>query len=79
MKCLTKCSDAVSLQVLSDALAAAGIGFRVEDAGMRALMPLPGVMDARVMVEAADMPAAMRVLRDLEMDGAEAAQGDGDA
>jgi len=68
MECVAKLADPVALQVLADALEAAGVGFRIEDAGMRALLPLPGVMDARVMVEEVDEPAARRVLRDLGMD-----------
>jgi len=67
MECVAKLADPVALQVLADALEAAGVGFRIEDAGMRALLPLPGVMDARVMVEDAGVPAARRVLRDLGM------------
>jgi len=66
---LLKLSDPVSLQILSDALEARHINFRVENAGMNALMPLPTVMDARVLVEENDQAAAKLILHDLEMDG----------
>jgi len=59
-------SDPVSLQVLSDALTECGIGFRVDNAGMHALMPLPDVMDIRIFVEAEDMEAAQRIVEDLK-------------
>ncbi len=68
MECVAKLADPVALQVLADALEAAGVNFRIEDAGMRALLPLPGVVDARVMVEDEDAELARRVLRDLGMD-----------
>ena len=67
MKLLAKLTDPVALQVLIDALAERGIDFRVEDAGMRALLPLPGIFDARVMVAEADEAAAQRILDDLEI------------
>jgi len=38
----------------------------VDHAGMNALMPLPGIMDARVLVVEREFDAAERVLRDLE-------------
>jgi len=65
---LLKISDPVLLQILSDALESKNIIFRVENAGMNALMPLPSVMDARVLVAEEDRVAAELVLRDLEMD-----------
>jgi len=65
---LLKISDPVLLQILSDALESKNIIFRVENAGMNALMPLPSVMDARVLVAEEDRLAAELVLRDLEMD-----------
>jgi len=67
MQKLVKLSDSVSLQVLSDALDERGIGFRVDNAGMHALMPLPDVMDMRVFVEKEDMAAALRIVEDLKL------------
>jgi len=67
MPSLLTLSDPVSLQVLCDALSERGIGFRVDNAGMHALMPLPDVMDIRVFVEAEDMAAAQRVVDDLKL------------
>ena len=69
MKLLARISDQVLLQVLSDALSERGIGFRVDNAGMNSLMPLPVVMDARVMVAEEEMSAAKLVLDDLEITG----------
>jgi len=60
-------SDPVSLQVLCDALNDRGISFRVDNAGMHALMPLPDVMDIRIFVEAEDMAAAQRIVEDLKL------------
>lgn len=67
MHLLKKLSDPVSLQILCDALEERHIRFRVDHAGIHALLPLPGVMDVHVMVEEIDMDAAMRVLDDLGM------------
>ncbi len=69
MKLLARISDQVLLQVLSDALSERGIGFRIDNAGMNGLMPLPVVMDARVMVAEEDLSAANLVLADLEIPG----------
>jgi len=66
MQLLKKIADPVLLQILCDALEERGIGFRVDDAGMNALLPLPGVMDARVMVVEEDIEAARQVLDDLQ-------------
>jgi len=65
---LIRISDPVSLQILSDMLASKQILFRVENAGMNALMPLPTVMDARVLVAEDDLAAAELIVRDLELD-----------
>ena len=65
---LLKISDPVLLQILSDALETRHIIFRIENAGMNALMPLPVVMEARVLVAEEDRVAAELILRDLEMD-----------
>jgi len=67
MQLLVKLIDMVALQILCDTLDERGIEYRVDDAGMRALMPLPGITDARVMVHGADMEAAEQVLRDLNI------------
>lgn len=68
MQLLTKLSDPVSLQVLGDALDARHIRYAADHAGMRTLLPLPGVMDVHVMVEAQDLAAARRILIDLGLD-----------
>jgi hypothetical protein len=68
MRLLTRLSDPVRLQVLCDALDAQHIRFRVDHAGMHALLPLPVVMDVHVMVEEDDLEAASRILDDLEME-----------
>jgi len=65
MQCLIKIADPITLQILCDALDERGIAYRVDDAGMRALLPLPGITDARIMVHDADMEAANRVQHDL--------------
>ncbi|MDQ7010313.1 MAG: DUF2007 domain-containing protein [Mariprofundaceae bacterium] len=66
MQLLKKIADPVLLQILCDALDSRGIGFRVDNVGMNALLPLPGVMDARVMVVDEDIEAARQVLDDLQ-------------
>ena len=58
-------NDPVELQVLCNALRARGIAYSVDHAGMHGLMPLPDIMDVRLMVEAEDMTAARQVLTDL--------------
>lgn len=62
-------SDQVLLQVICDALVSRSICFRVENSGMQALMPLPGIMDARIIVDEHDLAAAERILDDLELNG----------
>ncbi len=64
---LIRISDPVSIQILSDALESRQIVFRIDNAGMNALMPLPTVMDARVLVAEDDLPAAELILSDLEL------------
>lgn len=68
MRLLKELTDPVTLQVLTDALQERGVPYHVDGAGMRALLPLPGLTDARVMVEDEDMTAAMRVLHDLGLE-----------
>jgi len=65
---LIRISDPVLLQVISDALASRGIDFHINNAGMNALMPLPTVMDACVLVAEDDKLAAEQILHDLELD-----------
>lgn len=64
---LIRLSDPVSLQILSDVLVERNIIFRIDNAGMNALMPLPTVMDARVLVVEEDIKAAEMILNDLEL------------
>lgn len=64
---MIRITNPVSLQILCDALTERSIIFRVDNAGMSALMPLPGVMDARVLVADSDLKAAEQILDDLEM------------
>ena len=66
---LMKVSDLVLLQVISDALESKAICFRVDNAGMHALMPVPGLMDSRILVDEDDLDAARVILSDLELDG----------
>ncbi len=65
---LLKISDPVTLQILKDALESKNILFSVENAGMNTLMPLPTVMDARVLVDEDDQLAARQIVHDLELD-----------
>jgi len=67
MQMLVRLNDPISLQALSDALDDIYIEYRVDNAGMHALMPLPDIMDMRVFVHPADMDAARRVVRDLKL------------
>jgi len=67
MRLLKRISDPVLLQILRDALEEKGIPLQVDNSGMNALLPVPGLMDARIMVEDEDIMAARRVLHDLEI------------
>ena len=69
MQLLKKVNDPVSLQILSDVLEQQQIEFLVENIGMNALMPLPGIIEARVIVAEGDLERARQVLIDLEMEG----------
>jgi len=64
---LLKLSDPVLLQILTDALESKNILFRIENAGMNALMPLPMIMDVRVLVAEEDQVAAELIVQDLEL------------
>lgn len=68
MQLLKELTDPVTLQVLADALQERGISYHIDGAGMRALLPLSGLTDARVMVADEDMAAAVQVLRDLDLE-----------
>lgn len=65
MHLLKKISDPVELQVLCDILEERHIHYRLDHAGMHALLPLPGLMDVHVMVDDDDADAARRILNDL--------------
>jgi len=66
MQLLKKVNDQITLQILCDLLESGGIGYRVEGAGMNSLLPLPGLIEARVLVEDQDMEAALGLLSDIE-------------
>lgn len=70
-KLLKELADPVMLHALTEALQERGIACRIDGAGMQSLLPLPGVMDARVMVEEEAWPAAVQVLRDLGLEEGE--------
>jgi flagellar biosynthesis/type III secretory pathway M-ring protein FliF/YscJ len=65
MQMLVRIADPVSLQALVDELDARGIGYRVDNSGMHALLPLPDVMDMRVFVDETQLSAARQVVNDL--------------
>ena len=64
---LIRIADPVSLQIACDALEDNNIAFTVENAGMNELMPLPELMDARLLVAADDEAAARQIIVDLEL------------
>lgn len=66
MQLLKKMNDQISLQILCDLLESGGIGYRVEGAGMNSLLPLPGLIEARVLVGEQDMEVAQALLADIE-------------
>ena len=66
MQLLKKMNDQISLQILCDLLESGDIAYRVEGAGMNSLMPLPGLIEARVFVNDYDMEAAQRLLIEVE-------------
>jgi hypothetical protein len=66
MQLLKKVNDQTSLQILCDLLDSGGISYRVEGAGMNSLMPLPGLIEARVLVGDGDIVAAQVLLADIE-------------
>jgi len=66
MQLLKKVNDQVSLQILCDLLESGGLNYRVEGAGMNSLLPLAGLIEARVMVDEQDFDAATALLAELE-------------
>jgi len=66
MKLLKTVNDQISLQILCDLLESGGISYRVEGAGMNSLMPLPGLIEARVLVDDGDMDEAGGILAEIE-------------
>lgn len=66
MKLLKKVNDQISLQILCDLLESGGIEFRVEGAGMNSLMPLPGLIEARVFVDEGDFKEAEEIRTEIE-------------
>ncbi|MDX8390041.1 MAG: DUF2007 domain-containing protein [Mariprofundaceae bacterium] len=67
MMTLAKINDPLLAQIACDALASQGIKFHIEHAGMSALLPLPTVIEARIMVNMQDEEAALQVMKDLEI------------
>ncbi len=69
MRELIRSEEMVFLRLLSAELAARGIEHRLEGEAVSALMPIGDLLAPRVLVEEADMHAAMRVLEDLRKVG----------
>ncbi|RMG91266.1 MAG: hypothetical protein D6703_05375 [Zetaproteobacteria bacterium] len=65
MRELLRSEDMVFLRLLSEELSARGIEHRLEGEAVNALMPIGELMAPRILVEDADMQAALRVLEDL--------------
>jgi len=65
---LIRLNDAVRLHALTDALDDLAIDYRVDNAGMHALMPLPDVMDMRIFVSDESLDAAQQAVRDLGLE-----------
>jgi hypothetical protein len=66
MVLLKRINDQLQLQILCDALMDRGIVYQVDNQGINALMPVPGLFDARLMVAEADLVEARQVLVDIE-------------
>ncbi|MES0371325.1 MAG: DUF2007 domain-containing protein [Mariprofundaceae bacterium] len=66
MQLLKKINDQMTLQILCDLLESAGINFQVQGAGMNSLLPLPGLIEARILVEEKDFEIAQAILTDIE-------------
>jgi len=66
MVLLKRISDQLQLRILCDALMDRGIVYQVDNQGINALMPVPGLFDARLMVAEDDLAQARQVLADIE-------------
>jgi hypothetical protein len=66
MQLLKKVNDQVTLQIICDLLESGGFNYRVEGAGMNSLMPLPGLIEARILVDDEDIGLAQGLLADME-------------
>jgi len=66
MQLLKKVNDQVTLQIICDLLESGGFQYRVEGAGMNSLMPLTGLIEARIMVDEEDFELAQGLLADME-------------
>ncbi len=73
---LLELADPVAASMLGDALAQRRIDYRIENAGISALMP--GVMHVRVLVCERDYDAAMQLLRELNLLEESAGDGEGE-
>ena len=54
------------LHIVCDLLDSGGINYRVDGAGMNSLMPLPGLIEARIMVDDEDLEIAKALLIEME-------------
>jgi len=66
MVLLKRINDQLQLRILCDALMDRGIVYQVDNQGINALMPVPGLFDARLMVAEDDLAQARQVLVDIE-------------
>jgi len=66
MQLLKKVHDQLELRIICDLLESGGFEYRVDGAGINALMPLPGVIEARIMVADNDFEMAEALLADME-------------
>jgi len=64
---LIRITDPVTLQITCDVLEEKNIVFSVENGGMNALMPVPGLMFARLLVGEKDESAARQIISDLQL------------
>jgi len=63
---LIRISNPVTLQITCDALDDKKIVYRVENAGMNALLPVPDLMSARILIDDESLAAAEQIISDLE-------------
>lgn len=59
---VARIADPLMLQIISDAMRARGVIFRVEQQGVSAMMPL--ILEARIIVNEEDLQEAAMVLAD---------------